>query len=37
MKRKRGKKEGETITDTDLFSSLANTGFMAQSVGVIQK
>ncbi len=29
---KRGKKEGETITDTDLLSSWANTGFMAQNV-----
>lgn len=29
---KRGKKEGDTITDTDLLSSWANTGFMAQNV-----
>lgn len=29
---KRGKKEGEAITDTDLLSSWANTGFIAQNV-----
>lgn len=29
---KRGLKEGQTITDTDLLSSWANTGFMAQNV-----
>jgi hypothetical protein len=37
MKRKRGKKEGETITDTDLLSSWVNTGLMVKSVGVPQK
>ncbi len=29
---KRGLKEGQQITDTDLLSSWANTGFMAQNV-----
>lgn len=29
---KRGLKEGQAITDTDLLSSWANTGFMAQNV-----
>lgn len=29
---KRGLKEGQTITDADLLSSWANTGFMAQNV-----
>jgi len=29
---KLGKKEGDTITDTDMLSSWANTGFIAQNV-----
>ncbi len=29
---KRGVKEGQQVTDTDLLSSWANTGFMAQNV-----
>lgn len=29
---KRGKKEGDVISDTDLLSSWANTGFIAQNV-----